>query len=41
MNHTLHHAHPLDLAPDFMGTIALFRQWDRDIADAGLEQSTS
>ncbi len=30
-----------ELAPDFMGTIALFRQWDRDIADAGIEEATA
>lgn len=26
----------LALAPNFMGTISLFRQWDVDIGDAGI-----
>ncbi len=31
----------LIICGNFMGTIALFRQWDRDIADAGIEEATA
>jgi hypothetical protein len=31
----------LDLANDYMGTISVFRVWDRDIGDTGLVEATS
>ena len=31
----------LEIAPDFMGTIGQFRQFEGDIGDAGLEEATS